>query len=214
MSSVLRESVIYAVALTGGIASGKSAVANRFVALGVPLIDADVIAHALVQRGKSALTEIADVFSSSVITPSGELDRKTMRELVFDDPAARRKLEAILHPRIHAEIADQAMRCLAPYCVIAIPLFVETHHDYAWVNRVLVTDVPEATQIARLTSRPSIDNALAQRILGAQASRDRRLAVADDIIDNTAPIAHLESVAQRLHQRYSQLAKIRRSEMR
>jgi dephospho-CoA kinase len=142
------------------------------------------------------------------------LERKIMRELVFDDPAARTKLEAILHPRIHAEIVDQARRCRTPYCVIAIPLFVETHHDYTWVDRVLVTDVPEAIQIARLTSRPSIDDALARRILAAQASRDGRLDIADDIIDNTAPLICLESVAKRLHQRYLRLAEIRRSRMR
>jgi dephospho-CoA kinase len=214
MSSESNKRSIYTVALTGGIASGKSAVANRFAALDVPLIDADVIAHVLVQPGQPALAEIAATFGPSVITASGALDRKKMRELVFDDRAARKKLEAILHPRIHSEILDKTAHCLAPYCVVAIPLFVETHHDYAWVDRVLVTDVPEAVQIARLTSRPGIDDALARGILAAQAPRDRRLAIADDIIDNTAPIAYLEGVSARLHERYLRLAEVRRSRTR
>jgi dephospho-CoA kinase len=204
----------FAIALTGGVASGKTAVARRFAALGVPLIDADVVAHALVQPGEPALAEIANTFGSAVLDGSRGFDRKSMRERVFVDTGARKKLEAILHPRIHAAIVEQTEHVRAPYCVLAIPLFVETHDDYSWVDRVLLTDVPENIQVERLASRPGIGETLAKQILVAQAPRNRRLAIANDVIDNTAPLANLELVVARLHQRYSRLAAIRLSKIR
>ena len=194
MSSAPRERSVFVVALTGGIASGKSAVARHFDAAHIPLFDADVVAHSLVQANQPALREIASAFGSVVIDTSGALERKRMREIVFDDATARRKLEAILHPKIHAVLVDQVRQCTSPYCVLAIPLFTECRDDYLWVDRVLVTDVPRAVQVDRLTQRPGIDAAMAERILGAQAAREQRLALANDVIDNTAPIARLEAV--------------------
>jgi dephospho-CoA kinase len=206
MSSVPRERSAFAVALTGGIASGKSAVAKHFEQAGVPLFDADRVAHSLVQTGQSALHEISSVFGNGVLTPSGELDRKRMRDIVFDDAQARRKLEAILHPKIHARLIEQVEKCTSWYCVLAIPLFAECRHDYLWVDRVLVTDVPRAVQINRLMQRPGIDASMAERILGAQANRDQRLALANDVIDNTAPIDRLAPVVGRLQELYSRLS--------
>ena len=206
MCSALRERSALAVALTGGIASGKSAVASRFAALGVPLIDADQLAHELVEPGKPALAAIVDAFGNDALDASGALDRRRMRNRVFADADARRRLEAILHPRIHDSIIDAVRRCEASYCVLAIPLFAETQAQYAWVDRVIVTDVPRATQIQRLTARPQIDAALAERIIDAQAAREERLRLADDVIDNGAPIDRLRNVVVRLDARYRAMA--------
>jgi dephospho-CoA kinase len=203
---VLRERSTFVVALTGGIASGKSAVARHFEQAGVPLFDADIVAHSLVQRGQESLKEISFVFGNSVLDTSGALDRRRMRELVFEDTHARRELEKILHPRIHAVLIDQVERCSAPFCLLAIPLFTECQHDYTWVDRVLVTDVPHRVQIDRLVQRPGIDHSLAERIVDAQATRKQRLALANDVIDNTAPIARLACVVSRLQELYLRLA--------
>ena len=206
MCSALRERGALAVALTGGIASGKSAVATRFAAVGAPIIDADELAHALVAPGKPALAEIVSAFGADALDAAGELDRKRMRDRVFADTATRRRLEAILHPRIHQAIVDAVHGCDAAYCVLAIPLFAETRDQYAWVDRVIVTDVSRATQIRRLTGRAQIDASLAERIVDAQATRATRLELADDVIDNEAPIERLKAVVDRLHARYLALA--------
>jgi dephospho-CoA kinase len=203
---VLRERSTFVVALTGGIASGKSAVARHFEQSGVPLFDADIVAYSLVQRGQESLKEISSVFGSSVLDTSGALDRRRMRELVFEDTHARRELEKILHPRIHATLIGQVERCGAPFCLLAIPLFVECQHEYGWVDRILVTDVPHRMQIERLVQRPDINHSLAERIVHAQAAREQRLALANDIIDNTAPIDRLAPVVSRLQELYSRLA--------
>ena len=197
----------FAVALTGGIASGKSATAQRFAALGTPVFDADRVAHELVEPAKPALAEIARVFGSDILD-GGMLDRVRLRARVFDDADARHKLESILHPRIREVLLTQAQTSTAPYCVIAIPLYVECRADYRWTDRVLVTDVPARVQIERLLAR-GIDEALAMRILAAQASRTQRLEVADDLIDNTGPIAALDKIVQRLHEEYLRLAAAR-----
>ena len=206
MCSALREQRALAVALTGGIASGKSAVASRFVALGVPLIDADQLAHELVEPGQPALAEISAAFGGNALNADGTLDRQGMRNRVFADADARRRLESILHPRIHDAIVAAVHHCEAPYCVLAIPLFAETRSQYAWVDRVIVTDVPRATQIRRLMARPQIDVALAERIIDAQAARNARLQLADDVIDNGAPIERLQLVVERLDARYRTMA--------
>ena len=195
-----------AIALIGGIASGKSATAQRFARLSVPVFDADVVARELVARGEPALAEIADAFGRSMLTPDGELDRDRLRGIVFADVSARKKLEAILHPRIRAVLLEQVHACRAPYCVLAIPLFVECRADYAWVDRVLCTDVPRPVQLERLLRRPGINAATAQGILDAQVSRAERLALADDAIDNTGPLSALDATVARLHQRYLGLA--------
>jgi dephospho-CoA kinase len=192
----------FAIALTGGIASGKSATADRFARLGVPVFDADVIARELVVPGQPALAEIAAAFGAQMLTAAGELDRARLRARVFADAAARQRLEAILHPRIRAELLAHAQACTAAYCILAIPLLVECRADYAWVNRVLVADVPPALQLQRLLHRPGIDRITAERMLGAQAPHEQRLAMANDIIDNTGPLTALDAVVARLHRLY------------
>ena len=207
MCSASRKGGAFAVALTGGIASGKSAVASRFAALGVPLIDADRLAHELVEPGQPALTAIVAAFGDEALDASGALDRRRMRNRVFADAESRRRLESILHPLIHDAIVAAVHECDKAYCVLAIPLFAETRSQYAWVDRVIVTDVPRAIQIQRLTARPQIDAALAERIIDAQVARETRLQLADDVIDNSAPIERLQQVVGRLHTRYLTAAK-------
>jgi dephospho-CoA kinase len=198
-----------AIALTGGIASGKSATAQRFAQLGVPVFDADVAARDLVAAGQPALAEIAAAFGPDTVTAAGALDRARLREQVFASVAARRRLEAILHPRIHVCLIEQVQACREPYCVLAIPLFAECRADYAWVDRVLCTDVPRPVQLERLLHRPGIDAATAQGMLDAQVSREERLALADDAIDNTGPLSALDAAVRRLHRRYLSLAAAR-----
>jgi dephospho-CoA kinase len=198
-----------AIALTGGIATGKSATAQRFAQHGVPVFDADVAAHDLAAAGQPALAEIVASFGRETLTASGELDRARLRQVVFADVVARRRLEAILHPRIHAILIEQTKTCRSPYCMLAIPLFAECRADYAWVDRVLCTDAPRTLQLERLLHRQGIDAATAQGMLDAQFSREARLALADDVIDNTGPLMALDTAINRLHQRYSRLAAAR-----
>jgi dephospho-CoA kinase len=206
MNGIFHDAKPLCIALTGGIASGKSATAERFARLQVPVFDADIAARAVVAPGQPALKQIASEFSADMITQAGELDRARMRARVFHDDDARHRLEKLLHPPILALLREQVRGCTSAYCVIAIPLFVEAREDYRWLQRVLVTDVPASIQIERLTRRAGIDAALAADMLAAQASRGDRLAVADDVIDNTAPLITLDAVVERLHLRYLALA--------
>lgn len=198
--------VPFIVALTGGIASGKSAVADRFAALGVEVIDADVVARELVAPGSAALAQIVAAFGMAALDAHGALDRRAMRERVFADPAARRTLEAILHPRVRTTLRERAMRRSAAYVLLAIPLLAESAPHYDWVDRVLVVDVPRETQIARLVSRDGVAPALAAAMLDAQASREQRLAIADDVIVNDGALERLDAEVAQLHARYSALA--------
>ncbi len=174
----------FVVALTGGIASGKSSVERRFEALGIRAYDADVAARAVVEPGSEALAEVARVFGPEALDAEGRLDRAAMRQRVFADPSARTTLESILHPRIRSWLRDAVAADRGPYCLLSIPLLVENHAHYAWVNRVLVVDAPEAVRIERLTRRDGIDATLATKMVAAQASREDRLAIADDVIVN------------------------------
>ncbi len=190
------------VALTGGIASGKSAVADRFAALGIDIIDADLVARELVEPGMPALDEIVTAFGDGVLGADGRLDRRAMRARVFNDNDARLRLEAILHPRIRTTMRQRAETVDSAYGIVAVPLLVEAWPHYAWVDRVLVVDVPREVQIARLTARDGVDRALAEAMLDAQASRERRLALADDIIENAGSLAELDAAVAALHARY------------
>ena len=198
-----------AVALTGGIATGKTAVTQRFAHLGADVFDADVIAREVVAKGQSALSEIAAVFGETALTSTGELNRIRVREIVFADETARHRLEGIIHPRVRTSLLARAQACHTPYCVLAIPLLVECYIDYTWVDRVVTTDAPRDTQLRRLTERPGIDPRMAQRMLDAQATREQRLVLANDVIDNTGPIAALDAIVGRLHSRYFALAAAR-----
>jgi dephospho-CoA kinase len=192
----------YVVAVTGGIASGKSAVTERFAALGVPVIDADVIARELVEPGEPALDEIEAHFGGGVLLPDGRLDRRALRERIFSDGAARRALETILHPRIQGRMREQCEALEVPYVVLAIPLLTSTSR-YPWIDRVLVVDVPEALQISRLTQRDGVDEAAARAALAAQITREQRLALADAVIDNSGALESLDATVQHLHQQLS-----------
>lgn len=193
------------IGLTGGIGSGKSMTADMFAARGIPVIDADVIARELVEPGMPALTEIAARFGPGVIGPEGRLDRNALRQHIFDDPAARADLEAILHPRIRQRMRDRIGELHSSYCVLVIPLLVETgQHDL--VHRVLVVDAPEATQRERVRHRDDLDSDEIEAILHAQTDRRARLAVADDVIHNDSDVASLEAQVDALHRKYLLLA--------
>lgn len=196
----------FVVALTGGIASGKSAVERRFEALGIHAYDADVAARAVVEPGSEALAEVARVFGPAALDTGGRLDRAAMRQRVFDDPSARAALEGILHPRIRSWLRDAVAADRGPYCILSIPLLVENREHYAWVDRVLVVDAPEHVQVERLTRRDGIDADLAAKMIEAQASRERRLAIADDVIVNDGDEAALDAKVAALDQRYRELA--------
>lgn len=200
----------FTVALTGGIASGKSTVANRFAALGANVVDADVIARELVEPGSEALAEIVHGFGADVLTADGALDRRSMRERVFADADARRRLEAILHPRVRDALLERANDPVGPYAMLVIPLLAESGDRYAWVDRTLVVDAPREQQLARIVARDSVDHALAEAMIGAQASRDQRLGIADDVIVNDGTPEQLDANVAALHRHYLELADLRR----
>jgi len=195
------------IAVTGGIASGKSEVTRRFEALGIKVLDADLIARELVEPGQPALAEIARRFGAGAIDAAGRLDRRVLRAIVFADSAARRDLEAILHPRVHASLQARAQAAAPPYVLLAIPLLAESAPGrYAWLDRVLVVDVPRAVQIQRVMQRDAVERAAAEAALAAQASREARLAMAHDVIVNDGPLAALDAIVAKLHARYLALA--------
>ena len=189
------------IALTGGIASGKSTVAKLFAALGAKLIDTDQIAREVVTPGSAALTAIAKRFGADIIDAMGQLDRARLRRIVFGDDAARRDLEAILHPAIRAETLRQCHAAGGTYQLVAIPLLVEINGaaDY---DRVLLVDVNPATQLARLMLRDGMSHDEATRMIAAQASREARRAIAHDIIVNDGDMAALTPQVEALHRRY------------
>jgi dephospho-CoA kinase len=193
------------IGLTGGVASGKSTVARRFVELGIPVIDADEVARAVVVPGQPGLTEVAQRFGPGILTPHGELDRRALRNRIFADPAARRDLEAILHPRIRAEMERQAAQAVGPYLVMSIPLLVEGGTRDR-IDRMLVVDADESLQLSRLQARDGSSERQARAILAAQASRPDRLGHADDVLENTGSVPQLWQAVDRLHERYLDLA--------
>lgn len=198
----------YVVAVTGGVASGKSVVTDAFASLGVDVADADVAARAVVEPGQPALQQIAERFGPASLAADGRLDRAAMRERVFADPEARKALEALLHPRIRTWLESACQAAPGPYVVVAIPLLAEGggRTAYPWLDRILVVDVPETVQRQRLMQRDGVDDGLARRMVAAQASRARRLALADDVIVNDGPLALLAGVVSRLDARYRRLA--------
>ena len=193
------------IGLTGGIASGKSAVADMFAELGIPVIDTDVIAREVVAPGQSALDEIRQRFGDEMIGGDGALNRVAMRELVFADDDARRDLESILHPLIGAETRRQAEAASGPYQLIVVPLLAGSPLRQ-FVDRVLVVDCDEETQVRRLIERDDETRDQAQRILAAQASREERLAIADDVIDNSGSLEATQAEVSRLDSYYRELA--------
>lgn len=194
------------IALTGGVASGKSAVARRFEALGIHVYDADAAARAVVGPGEPALTEIEFVFGPQALNADGTLDRRALRERIFGDADARKKLEGIVHPRVHAWLLRRVAMDRGPYCMLMIPLLAETWPQYDFVDRVLLVDAPEEIQIARLMQRDGVTRAQAQRTLDAQATRAQRRALAQDVIVNDGDESALDAQVSALHAKYLDLA--------
>ncbi|HWW30954.1 MAG TPA: dephospho-CoA kinase [Steroidobacteraceae bacterium] len=196
------------IGLTGGIASGKSTVAQRFLDLGVPVIDADEAARAVVAPGTPGLAKVIQRFGAPLLATNGELDRRALRDLIFSDPGARRDLEAILHPFIRANMEDRAETAVGPYIVMVIPLLVEGGSSDR-VDRILVVDVDEAVQLQRVMARDGCSLEQARAILASQASRGARLAAADDVLLNAGTVTDLRQSVNRLHERYLALAETR-----
>ncbi len=199
---------MYCVGLTGGIASGKSAVAHAFEALGIVVADADIAAREAVAVGSAGLTEVVAAFGDAILDTDGALDRAAMRKRVFGDDTARKRLEAIIHPRVRESLARQCAQAASPYAIAAIPLLAEVgaRSAYPWLHRILVVDVPVEVQHARLVQRDGIDNALADKMIAAQATREQRLAVADDIIVNNGTLGDLQEHVAALYTHYRRLA--------
>ncbi|HEY3732225.1 MAG TPA: dephospho-CoA kinase [Steroidobacteraceae bacterium] len=193
------------VALTGGIASGKSTVADLFGARGIPIIDTDQIAREVVAPGTPLLSQVFDRFGAQLRRADGSLDRPALRRMVFEDPAKRRELEALLHPAIRMRTAVLAAELHGPYQILVIPLLVETN-SRSQVDRVLVVDSSESLQLSRLRERDDTDAQQARAMLDSQASRDARLAVADDVIVNDGARAALTPKVAALHDKYLALA--------
>jgi dephospho-CoA kinase len=199
----------FSVGLTGGIGSGKTAVADAFAALGAGIVDSDAIAHALTVPNGAAIAAIVREFGDAYIDADGALDRRRMRELVFREPAAKLRLEAILHPLIReaalAQAAAAAVR--APYVVYVVPLLIESGSWRSRVDRLLVIDCSAATQEARVRARSGLDSALTRAIIAQQAARADRLAAADDVLVNEGPLAQLAPRVRRLHRCYCACAR-------
>lgn len=193
------------VAISGGVASGKSTVTSRLEELGVPVFDADIVTRELSAPGQPALREIAARFGPSVIAADGSLDRRALRARIFADESERRALEAILHPRVREQLLRLARAVEGPYCVLAIPLLAEGNR-YPWIDRVVVVDAPDEVRIERLVRRDGIDRELARRMLAAQAPRAARLAIADEVIDNAGSREALIDATDALHRRLLALA--------
>lgn len=199
---------VFAIGLTGGIASGKSAVEAAFVQLGIEVVDADRVSRDLVEPGQPALAEIVQRFGIEVLDEQGRLDRPALRQRIFASIEERQALEAILHPRIRAEIHRRCMAATSAYVIAAIPLLTEggARHAYPWLARILLVDVSLQTQLQRLMARDGIDATLAERMIAAQASRDARLAIADDILRNEDSLEALQQRVAGLDALYRGLA--------
>ncbi|WP_165460424.1 dephospho-CoA kinase [Atlantibacter sp.] len=197
--------MVYTVAITGGIGSGKTTVANKFAQLGVAVIDADIIARNVVEPGKPALETIARHFGATMLLPDGTLNRRALRERIFANPEEKAWLNALLHPLIQRETQDEMARATSAYVLWVVPLLVENqlHHK---ADRVLVVDVEPETQIIRTMQRDNVSRPHAEQIIAAQVSREARLAIADDVIDNSGRSDAVDAQVKHLHQRYLQLA--------
>ncbi len=200
----------FVVGLTGGIGSGKSAAADEFARLGAALVDTDAIAHELTGPGGAAVPDVAQLFGSDYVDASGAMDRKRMRALAFSEVGAKQRLEALLHPMIRAESARRIAAAFAgrsvPYVVLVVPLLVESPGYRERVGRVLVVDCPEALQVARVRQRSGLAEDEVGRIIASQIQRERRLAAADDVIDNSGSIAAMQQQVRQLHEKYLALA--------
>lgn len=193
------------IGLTGGIGSGKSAVSERFEALGIRVVDADVASRVVVEPGQPALAAIAEHFGAEAIAADGTLNRALLRKLIFDDPAERRWLEELTHPYINAYLDEELANATSPYAILAHPILIETGAT-GRCDRILVVDVPEELQVSRTMARDDNPESQVRAIMAAQVSRADRLTAADDVIVNDQDLEHLDREVARLHQVYLNLA--------
>ena len=194
--------------VSGGIGSGKTTVTDLFKALGIEVIDADVIARQVVEPGSSAVQKIVDKFGPDIITRHGQLDRAKLREMIFRESQLKTWLNALLHPLIRDQMALQTQQAQSSYCILSVPLLVENNLNTS-VDRVLIVDVTEQTQLDRTIKRDTVDPQQIKSIMKSQATREQRLAIADDIIDNNGDQEELVAQVHKLHQDYLQLASTR-----
>jgi dephospho-CoA kinase len=199
--------VTLVVGLTGGIGSGKSAAADEFAAHGATVVDTDAIARQLTEKGGTAVAQIEKMFGSTFLDQTGGMDRKKMRDHVFADPAAKRALEALLHPMIREESARRIAAAGGPYVIHVVPLLIESPDYRSRVDRVLVVDCPEETQLARVRARSGLSEDEVRAIMRTQISRAERLAAADDVIDNRGSREALRKQVAALHKKYLQFAR-------
>lgn len=194
------------VGLTGGIGSGKTSASHFFEQLGVPVIDADVIARQLVEPGQPALAAISERLGEDFINELGELKRAPLRQAMLNDSKVKLTLEAILHPLIQQEIKKQVKSLNSPYCIVVVPLLIENLSDYEWLDRILVIDCDKSVQLQRLLTRPGLDRASANQLIELQAKQDQRNARAHQIIVNDGSLADLRKQVIQLHALYSEEA--------
>lgn len=203
---------MYVVALTGGIGSGKSEAASLFAKLGVPVVDVDAISHALTDKPTALTASIGAAFGAEYLTPEGALDRAKMRALVFSNATVREKLSAILHPAIYEEALRQLQaHADAPYQLLVIPLLLESPRYLPLVQRILVVDCDEATQIRRVMARSQLDETEVKRIMAAQTSREARLTRADDVLENDENLQALAKKIEQLHKKYLKSCIVRKT---
>ena len=200
---------MFVVGLTGGIGSGKTAASDRFASHGITVVDGDVVARQVVEPGTEALRKIIAKFGPGILQANGELDRASLREWVFSQPDDRLWLEALLHPLIGQEVIAQLNAASSPYAVLVSPLLVDAGQT-ALCDRVLVVDVPEQVQIERTCRRDDNSEELVKQIIATQTSRERRLAAATEVLDNTGTLEDLQRRVDELHERYLQLASAKR----
>ncbi len=194
------------VGLTGGIGSGKTTVSDAFHALGITIVDTDIIARDIVKPGSYCLGEIAKHFGNNILDKNEALDRKQLREIIFRDNSEKLWLESLMHPVIRQKTEQQVQHSTSPYTILSSPLLIESP-DIKLVDRVLVVDVPESIQVSRTHLRDGVDETQIQRTIAAQLTRDKRLARADDIIDNSDTKSHTLNQVKQLHTKYLALAK-------
>ena len=196
---------MFVVGVTGGIGSGKTAATDHFQSLGITIVDADLASRVIVEPGREALIRIEEHFGPEVIAADGTLDRRALREIVFNNPDERKWLEQLTHPLIGQEIVRQIQASQSPYTILASPLLLESGQSQL-AQRVLLIDVPEALQIERTTKRDDTTEEGVKAIMKAQMSRDDRRTRADDIIVNDQDLAYLQQEVEKLHQRYLEMA--------
>lgn len=196
---------MFVVGLTGGIGSGKSTVATLFAAKGIPIIDADEIARAITQPDKPALRAIIEIFGSNILLANGHLDRATLKKIVFSDPVLRKKLEDLLHPLIRSEMKSRIESLDAPYCILMIPLLLETAPN-PLVKRILIVDTHEHLQVSRATLRDKITKEDVEAIMNTQINRKKRLEITDDVIFNDGKYEDLIPQIDKFHELYTYLA--------